>query len=80
MVNCRLLRVEDTGVVVLENDGREVFLEAELVVIATGLHPDGLLFDQIKSLGYEVHQIGDCLEPRNAKAAIYDGAVLGRSI
>lgn len=80
MVNCRLLRVEDTGVAVLDNDGREVFLEAELVVIATGLHPDGSLFDQIKSLGYEVHQIGDCLEPRSAKAAIYDGAVLGRSI
>ena len=34
----------------------------------------------IKSLGYEVHQIGDCVEPRNAQSAIYEGTVLGRLI
>ncbi len=80
MTGCQLLRVEDDRVVVLNRDGQEVEVEAERVVIATGSHPDNMLFDQIKSLGYEVHQIGDCLEPRSAKAAIYEGGVLGRSI
>ena len=76
----RVLRVEDNGVVVVGKDNKELFLEGERVVIATGFRPDNKLFDQIKSLGYDVHQIGDCLEPRSAKAAIYEGAVLGRTI
>jgi 2,4-dienoyl-CoA reductase-like NADH-dependent reductase (Old Yellow Enzyme family)/pyruvate/2-oxoglutarate dehydrogenase complex dihydrolipoamide dehydrogenase (E3) component len=80
MTTSQLLRIEDNGVAVLNSDGREVFLESELVVIAIGSRPDNRLFDQIKSIGYEVHQIGDCLETRTAKAAIYEGAVLGRSI
>lgn len=80
MTTSKLLRIEDNGVAVLNSDGHEVFLESELVVIAIGSRPDNRLFDQIKSIGYEVHQIGDCLETRTAKAAIYEGAVLGRSI
>lgn len=80
MTGCKLLRIEDDGVDVLDGDGERVFVEAERVVIAAGSHPDDSLFDQIKSMGYEVHQIGDCLQPRSAKAAIYEGAVLGRSI
>jgi hypothetical protein len=49
-------------------------------VITIGNRPDNKLYDQIKSLGYEIHKIGDCLEPRSAKSAIYEGAVLGRAI
>jgi len=49
-------------------------------VIAIGSKPHNGLYDQIKSLGYEVYQIGDCVEARSAKAALYEGAVLGRSI
>ena len=80
MVECQLLKVEDTGVVILCGDGEEVFVEAEMVVVAAGSRPDNGLFDQIKSMGYDVYQIGDCLQPRSAKAAIYEGGVLGRSI
>ena len=36
--------------------------------------------DQIKALGIPTFQIGDCLEPRSAKAAIYEAAVIGRAI
>ena len=77
----RVERIEDTGVVV-ENTEHETerFLEAEQVVFAMGWRPEDSLFEPIASLGYEVHKIGDCLEPRSAKAAIYEGAVLGRSI
>jgi len=74
-----LKRVEDHGVVV-DKQGNETFLEADRVVVAIGTRPDNTLYDQIKSEGYEVHRIGDCLEPRSAKAAIYEGAVLGRAI
>jgi len=75
----KLIRVEDNGVVAAD-EKEEVFIEAEAVVIAVGSRPDDSLYRQIKDFGYEIHQIGDCLEPRSAKAAIYEGGVLGRSI
>jgi hypothetical protein len=66
--------------VVVNHDCREKFIEAEKVVIAIGTIPDTKLYDKVKSLGYKIYQIGDCLEPRSAKDAIYDSAVLGRRI
>jgi len=75
----RLSKVEDNGVWVTD-DKEEVFIGADAVIIAVGSRPDDSLYRQIQTLGYEIHQIGDCLEPRSAKAAIYEGGVLGRSI
>ncbi|MFO7688018.1 MAG: NAD(P)/FAD-dependent oxidoreductase [Desulfobacterales bacterium] len=76
----RLLRVAKDSVVVAGPNGSEQVIEAERVVIAIGIRPDDTLHGQIKALGYEIHVIGDCLEPRTAKTAIYEGAILGRSI
>jgi 2,4-dienoyl-CoA reductase-like NADH-dependent reductase (Old Yellow Enzyme family)/thioredoxin reductase len=80
MTETTLKTVEDNGVLVSDKDGNELFLEAERVVIAIGSRPDNQLYEQLEPLGYELHRIGDCLEPRSAKAAIYEGGVLGRSI
>ena len=80
LTDARLSKIEDNGVVVVNQDSRKKFIEAEKVVIAIGTIPDTKLYDKVKPLGYEIHQIGDCLEPRNAKDAIYDSAVLGRRI
>ena len=80
MAGHRLSRVEDNGVFVTDQEGNEVFIEAESVVVSIGNKPDNSLYDQIKSLGMVLYQIGDCLEPRSAKAAIYEGAVIGRAI
>jgi 2,4-dienoyl-CoA reductase-like NADH-dependent reductase (Old Yellow Enzyme family)/thioredoxin reductase len=80
MTEFRLSKVEENGVFVIGKDMEEQFLEAERVVITIGNRPDNKLYNQIKSLGYEIHRIGDCLEPRSAKSAIYEGAILGRAI
>jgi pyruvate/2-oxoglutarate dehydrogenase complex dihydrolipoamide dehydrogenase (E3) component len=80
LAECRLSKVEDKGVILLDAEDKELFVEAQRVVVTIGNRPDNKLFDQIKPLGYELHQIGDCLEPRSARAAIYEGAVLGRAI
>jgi len=80
MTGHSLSRVEDTGVLVKGEDGTELFIESETVAIAVGNKPDNSLYDQIESMGIPVHQIGDCLEPRSAKAAISEGAVIGRAI
>ena len=76
----RLLRVGKNSLVVAGPDGNETIIEAQRVVVAIGTRQDDTIHQQIKSLGYETHVIGDCLEPRTAKSAIYEGAKLGRSI
>ena len=80
MTSTRLLKVKNNGVVIAGHDRQERFIEADKVVIAIGTRPDTRLYDKIKSLGYRIYQVGDCLEPRDAKEAIYDSAVLGRRI
>jgi pyruvate/2-oxoglutarate dehydrogenase complex dihydrolipoamide dehydrogenase (E3) component len=80
LTKTQLKRIEDSGAVVARNDGTEILLEAERIILATGTRPCNHLYKKIKSLGYETHQIGDCLETRSAKAAIYESAVLGRSL
>lgn len=76
----RLSRIESNGVYVTTADGKEVFVEADAVVLAIGNRPDNTLYEQIKSFGIPIYQIGDCLEPRSAKAAIFEGATIGRTI
>ena len=80
MTGHRLSRVGDDGVFVIGKDGSEFFIDSDNVVMAVGNRPDNSLFDQIKSLGITTYQIGDCLEPRSAKTAIYEGTVIGRAI
>jgi 2,4-dienoyl-CoA reductase-like NADH-dependent reductase (Old Yellow Enzyme family)/thioredoxin reductase len=77
---CRLLRIEDQGAWVRDKQENEFLVEANAIVIAVGNKPDNALLDQVKLLGLQIYQIGDCLEPRNAKTAIYEGAVIGRRI
>jgi 2,4-dienoyl-CoA reductase-like NADH-dependent reductase (Old Yellow Enzyme family)/thioredoxin reductase len=80
LTGSKLSRVEEAGVVVAGENGKETFVEADSVIIAIGNKPDNTLFEQIQSLGIPVYQIGDCLEPRSAKAAISEAAIIGRTI
>jgi len=76
----KLLKVKDNGVVIIDKNKNQTFIKTQRVVIAIGYQSDNRLYDQIKSFGYEIHRIGDCLEARSAKEAIYEGMVLGCSI
>jgi len=80
LTDTRLFKIEGNGVIVVNKDRQEQFIEADNVVIAIGTRPDSRLYDKIKSLGFKLYQVGDCLEPRSAKEAIYESAVLGRRI
>jgi len=80
LTDTRLLKIDGKGIMVADKDRQEHFIETDKVVIAIGTRPDTRLYDKIKSLGYKLYQVGDCLEPRNAKEAIYDSAILGRRI
>ncbi len=80
MTGFSLTEVEDNGVRIKSGGGDERFLEAESVVITIGNRPEDSLFHHAKAIGIPVYQIGDCLEPRNAKAAISEGALIARRI
>jgi 2,4-dienoyl-CoA reductase-like NADH-dependent reductase (Old Yellow Enzyme family)/thioredoxin reductase len=75
-----LRAIKSTGVVVRRQEQEDRFIPADKVVIAVGTRPDQRLYEQIRHLGIEIHRIGDCLEPRSAKAAIYEAAVLARKL
>jgi 2,4-dienoyl-CoA reductase (NADPH2) len=75
-----LKEITSTGVVVCNQQGADRPIAADKVVIAVGTRPDQRLYEQIRHLDIEIHQIGDCLEPRSAKAAIYEAALLARQL
>ena len=75
-----LVNIVDQGAIVAGPDDDTMLLEAERVVLAVGTRSASRLYEEVTAEGYEVHRIGDCLEPRNTKAAIHESAVLARSI
>jgi 2,4-dienoyl-CoA reductase-like NADH-dependent reductase (Old Yellow Enzyme family)/thioredoxin reductase len=76
----RLDKIGSTGVVVKDQSGAEKAIEAQCVVIAVGTAADTRLYEEIENLDCAIFRIGDCLEARSAKAAIYEGAKLGREL
>ncbi|MBN1851033.1 MAG: FAD-dependent oxidoreductase [Deltaproteobacteria bacterium] len=76
----RLRKVTDLSVILNDKQGKEITLTCDSVVIATGTSPNNKLFDQVKSLGPKVYQIGDCREARSAKEAIFEGFSIGIAI
>jgi pyruvate/2-oxoglutarate dehydrogenase complex dihydrolipoamide dehydrogenase (E3) component len=80
MTSVHVKGIVENGVLLDDESGAEQFLEAERVVIVIGNKAYDGLSEEIASMGIPVHQVGDCIEPRSAKAAIYEAAVIGRTI
>ena len=76
----KISKITDEGVFLTAGSSEEIFLEASSVVISIGTKPDDSLYGPVQALGIEYYRIGDCLESRSAKAAIYEGAVIGRAV
>ncbi len=54
-----------------------VLEEVDTVVIAHGQASETALEAELAGIEAEVHMIGDCLSPRTAEEAVYEGLVLG---
>jgi hypothetical protein len=54
--------------------------DVETVVLALGHRPDTTLEEQLSSLSVPLHLVGDCLSPRSAEEAIYEGMMVGLSV
>ncbi len=69
-----LLEVADTGVVMFDRQGKRVELQAETVVLASGLSANISLFEDLcQQKELEVYGVGDCVEPRKIFDAIHEG-------
>jgi NADPH-dependent 2,4-dienoyl-CoA reductase/sulfur reductase-like enzyme len=54
--------------------------EVETVVLALGHQPDTMLEDALAPLGVPLHFAGDCLAPRSAEEAVYEGMLAGLAL
>lgn len=80
ITGARVISIEPNGVVVADSDEKKTFIEGERVVFTTGNRADEELYHQVKDLGLEVYRLGDCMKPRNAKAAIYEAVKISTMI
>lgn len=54
--------------------------EVDTVITAFGHSPDNSLERELAPLDVEMHLAGDCLAPRSAEEAIYEGLMAGRKV
>jgi 2-enoate reductase len=80
LTDTKVLEITDAGVVIVGNDGKRVNLEADTVVLALGLEPNGSLTESLKGKVPEVYAVGDCVEPRIVINAIHEGFHTARRI
>jgi len=52
----------------------------DTLVIAQGHKQNTTLEEEIRDLGLETHLIGDCLSPRSAEEAVYEGLIAARKV
>ena len=66
-------KITRNGIKLTNKEGKEVFLEADNIVLATGATPDKALGESLKGKYLEFYEIGDCVEPRRIREAIEEG-------
>jgi 2,4-dienoyl-CoA reductase-like NADH-dependent reductase (Old Yellow Enzyme family) len=78
----RLFGVDgDTAYLMHIVSNRPILCEGvETVVLAAGGAPDASLESQLSGLGIPIHVAGDCLSPRSAEEAVYEGLLAGRAV
>lgn len=78
----RLYGAEERTVYFLHTAAQEavVLEDVDTLVLACPNRPADELADGIRSLGLELHVIGDCLSPRTAEEAVYEGLKAGMAV
>lgn len=79
-VKVKEVKEEPESGVLYEKDGRETFIPAETVIIATGYISDDSLHKHLNGLVPEIYTIGDCVQVRTAMEAIHEGFKIGLTV
>jgi 2,4-dienoyl-CoA reductase-like NADH-dependent reductase (Old Yellow Enzyme family)/thioredoxin reductase len=62
------------GISLIDQDGKELFLEADSIVLASGARPDNGLAESLRGKVPRLFEAGDCVVPRRLLEAIHEGA------
>jgi pyruvate/2-oxoglutarate dehydrogenase complex dihydrolipoamide dehydrogenase (E3) component len=62
------------GIGVISKEGKEVFLEADNIILATGAVPEKSLIHSLSGKVREIYEAGDCVEVRRILEAVHEGA------
>jgi len=68
------LEITAKGIKLINKEGKEVFMEADNIVLATGATPDKDLAQSLRGKVPELYEAGDCVEARRILEAVHEGA------
>lgn len=75
LTGCQIKRLSSEGVFYTRNSNRQEFLPADTIIVARGYHASAnLSFIKSQICKTKIISVGDCVEPRGIKEAIYEGA------
>ena len=66
-------KITPKGVELTTEEGKEIFLEADNIVLAAGSTPDDALGESLQGKYLDFAEIGDCVKPRKIREAIEEG-------
>lgn len=73
-------KITDKGIEIIDESGKNIFLEADDIVFATGSLPDRTLFKSLKGKVHQLYEVGDCFKTARIFEAIYEGAEAGLKV
>ncbi len=73
----RITEIHDHGIKMISTKGENIWLEADLVIVAGPRKPVQRLFTELEYLADELYLIGDAVMPRSMHTAIQEGYKLG---
>lgn len=76
----RCVEIKDNGVELLDKDGNQKFVEADQIIIATGVRNNLKLVEQFYGIVPDTFTIGDCNSPRKIMEAVYEGHTIACNI
>jgi 2,4-dienoyl-CoA reductase-like NADH-dependent reductase (Old Yellow Enzyme family) len=74
------INITQKGLDIKDQNGKEVSLEASNMILAKDFVPDKSLYGSLKNTISELYEVGDCVQPRRIKEAVYEGAMVGLKI
>ncbi|MBN1907897.1 MAG: FAD-dependent oxidoreductase, partial [Deltaproteobacteria bacterium] len=75
-----LLEITADRVYLADKNNNQFSIECDKLVVSAGNKPDNKLFNDLKNKGIEVYLLGDCIQARGAKEAIYEAALISSKI
>jgi 2,4-dienoyl-CoA reductase-like NADH-dependent reductase (Old Yellow Enzyme family)/thioredoxin reductase len=78
MVNTTFKEItDDNTITCLNSDGNQLSVEYDEIVFASGHEPDNTIVIDLKKHDLKLVTIGDCIEAKNLRSAIFEGFIAG---